>query len=124
MLELSWSQVYSFRLRRQHLDQRAPAEAMLQVASDVCGLQAQVLSAAQIGLWARVAGITASDVTRAIAEDHTLVKTWSVRNTLHLVRAVDLPLFTYALKNLKIERVGQWLTANGLTPDEIENINT
>jgi len=122
MIQLSRAQQYSFRLRRQHLAERAPLENMIQVASDVCGLQAQVLSAAQIGLWTRVTNITLADVNKAIVEDRTLVKTWSVRNTLHLVAAVDLPLFVYALKEIKTKNMESWLTANGLTVDEIQSL--
>src|SRR5579859_4863651 len=122
MIQLSRAQQYSFRLRRQHLAERAPLENMIQVASDVCGLQAQVLSAAQIGLWTRVTNITLADVNKAIVEDRTLVKTWSVRNTLHLVAAVDLLLFVYALKEIKTKNMESWLTANGLTVDEIQSL--
>src|SRR5437879_7603792 len=46
-------QVLAFRLSRHHLVKRPPASALAQVAGDMAGAQAQVLSAAQISLWAR-----------------------------------------------------------------------
>src|SRR5207245_3228104 len=46
-------QVSAFRLSRHHLVQRAPASALAQVAGDMAGAQAQVLSAARISLSAR-----------------------------------------------------------------------
>ena len=44
---LTWANVLAWRLRRQHLHERRPAEAMLAVVADICGLQAQVMSSAE-----------------------------------------------------------------------------
>ena len=45
-LPLTWDQVAAFRLMRQHLLERASAADLLQVADDMGGAQAQLLSAA------------------------------------------------------------------------------
>lgn len=56
------------------------------------GVQAQVMSAAELALWARVDGLRPADVQAALWQERTLVKTWAMRGTLHLFAAEDLPL--------------------------------
>ena len=97
MLRLTWSQVAAWRVRRHHLDQRAPAGSMLEVARRLCGLHAQVLSSALLTVWARVEEVDRRAVHRALWEDRTLVKTWAMRGTLHLLPTGDLPLWQAAL---------------------------
>jgi len=58
---------------------------MSQVVSDVCGVQAQVLSGAALSLWARINSITIQDVEDALWKHWILVKTWAMRGTLHLL---------------------------------------
>src|SRR3989442_8275071 len=65
-IRASPDQVSAFRLSRHHLVKRAPASALAQVAGDMAGVQAQVLSAAQISLWARTRGLSADDVENAL----------------------------------------------------------
>jgi hypothetical protein len=64
---------------------------------------------------ARTAGLTATDVDRALSEDRTLLITWLNRGTLHLVRSEDYfwlqalttpPLFTANATRLRQEGVG------------------
>lgn len=65
---LSWSQVSAFRVHRHHLDRRAPLKSLETVVGDVCGVQAQLMSAAEIALWARVQHLRREDVERALLE--------------------------------------------------------
>jgi DNA glycosylase AlkZ-like len=60
------------------------------------GVQAQVMSAAELALWARVDGLRPADVQAALWQERTLVKTWAMRGTLFLVAAADLPLIVAA----------------------------
>jgi hypothetical protein len=57
---------------------------------EVCGLQAQLLSAAALGMRARSAGLQASDVNPALHDERSIVRTWLMRGTLHVVAADDL----------------------------------
>jgi hypothetical protein len=70
------------------------------VAGRLCGAHAQVLSAAEFSIGRRIAGATRTDVRRALWEDRTLVKTFGPRGTVHLLAAVDLPMWTGALSAL------------------------
>ena len=54
---LRWPSVLAWRLRRQHLTERAPRERAMTVVEDVCCLHAQVASSAELTLWARVDGL-------------------------------------------------------------------
>lgn len=58
--------------------------------ADVCGLQAQVRSAAWLGVRARSRGIQTDDLDRALNEQRSIVRSWLMRGTLHVVAAEDL----------------------------------
>jgi Winged helix DNA-binding domain len=60
------------------------------ILRQVVGLQAQVLSAAALGMRVRSTGLRASDVNRALVDDRSIARTWLMRGTLHLVAADDI----------------------------------
>jgi Winged helix DNA-binding domain len=60
------------------------------ILHDVCGLQAQVWSAATLGMRARSARLEAGAVSRALNRDRSIVRTWLMRSTLHVVAADDV----------------------------------
>src|SRR5712692_1088747 len=108
-IKLSHSQVNSWRLSKHHLDKRASKADMARVVSDLCGVQAQVLSGAALSIWARVENITIHDVEDALWEQRILVKTWGMRGTLHLLSSTDLPIYIAALKT-RLERFREKIT--------------
>lgn len=89
---VTWNQVAAFRLSRHHLSERAPKKALISVAGDMAGAQAQLLSAAQISLWSRVRGLQIAHVEEALSE-RTLVKASCMRRTLFLVPSKELAIF-------------------------------
>src|SRR6516164_1547220 len=120
MLRLTWPQVAAWRVRRHHLDRRTPPGSMLAVACCLCGLHAQLLSSALLTLWARVEGLDRQAVQRALWEDRTLVKTWAMRGTLHLLPTDDLPLWHAALStSRRYRKPGLWRRF-GLTLNELD----
>jgi len=94
---VTWEEVAAWRMRRQFLDERVPAERMLEVASRLCGLHAQLASSAELTLWARVEGLEPDAVSRALWEERTLYKSWAMRGTLHLLPAAERGLWNAAL---------------------------
>jgi hypothetical protein len=82
---------------------------MEMVVSDLCGVQAQVLSYAALAIWARVEDITIQDVQDALWKHRSVVKTWCMRGTLHLISAADLPVYIAARKKTSIVK-RDWLT--------------
>ena len=103
------------RLVRSHLVERAPADRLVEVVRDVCGIHAQVMGSAELQLAARVDGITQADVREALWERRELVKTWTLRGTLHLHPADELGLWTAARRAV----VGEADHAN----DSLENVD-
>jgi len=108
-MNLSRAQVNSWRLSRHHLTKRVRKGQIEKVVSDLCGVQAQVLSYAGLAIWARVEGIAMQDVQDVLWKHRSLVKTWCMRGTLHLISASDLPVYAAARKTtLGVKR--DWLT--------------
>jgi hypothetical protein len=120
--KLSWAQVMAWRAARHHLDERVPATAMLRVVADIAGLHAQVMSSAELTLAARVEGLGPDDVRRALWEERSLVKTWAMRGTLHLLPAAEFPLWQAALSARRTWETGAWQRAFA-SLDELERLN-
>jgi hypothetical protein len=92
-LEVGWDEVRARRLARSSLAPRAPRDELVEVAGAVCGAHAQVQASAELQLAARVEGLVQADVRSALWERRELVKAWTVRGTLHLHPAGELPLW-------------------------------
>jgi hypothetical protein len=120
---LGWDQVAAWRTARHHLDERAPARAMLEVVADIAGLHAQVMSSAELTLAARVEGLEPDAVRRALWEDRSLVKTWAMRGTLHLLPAAEFPLWQAARSTTRLWESGAWQRGFGVTLDELQRLN-
>jgi hypothetical protein len=96
MITLTWKQVQAWRLEQQYLMPRVERRKFVGAVECVLGVQAQVVSAAELSIGARVDGLTRADVQKALWQDRTLVKTWAMRGTIHLLAAEDLPLVVAA----------------------------
>ena len=93
---------------------------MLAVASRLCGLHAQVLSSAELTVWARVEGLERGEVQRALWEERSLVKTWAMRGTLHLLPASELRLWHAGLGlNPRYLRPRLWQRNFGISMEEL-----
>jgi hypothetical protein len=79
------------RLARSALTERS--SSLVDVVRQVGGIHAQVQASAELQLAARVDGIAQGDVRDALWRDRTLVKAWTMRGTLHLHVADELPLW-------------------------------
>jgi winged helix DNA-binding protein len=124
VIKLLRDQVNSFRLAKQHLLNRAPKTELVKVVSDVCGVQAQVMSGAGMAIWARVDNVTVGDIEDALWKRRRLVKTWCMRGTLHLLSADDLPVYVAALKTRRLYRSGSWLKFHKISLKEIDSITS
>jgi Winged helix DNA-binding domain len=123
MLKVNWKQVAAWRVRRQHLDERAPAGSMLAVSSRLCGLHAQLMSSAELSVWARVRDLERGAVQHALWKQRTLVKTWAMRGTLHLIPASELSLWHAALRtSLRYLRPMAWKKYFGITLEELHRL--
>lgn len=122
MLDLTWEQVIAWRLSRHHLLARAPKERLLDVVASLGGLHAQVMSSAEAIAGVRVEGITPGDVRKALWEERTLVKTWAMRGTLHLLPVREFPTYVGALRTRQGYRRASWLKYFNMTVEEIDAV--
>jgi hypothetical protein len=113
-LSLTWDQVRARRLARSSLTERSPD--LLEVVRRVGGVHAQVQASAELQLAARVDGITQEDVRDALWRDRRLVKAWTLRGTLHLHPADELPLWFAARRAVSPapEGLPAWPDPNGV----------
>ncbi len=92
MMVITGEQTRWLRLRSQRLisekAQLSPGAA--QVVADASGVQAQEKPSALLGIRVRSSGLKPADIESALYLDHTIVHTWAMRSTLHLVSAQDL----------------------------------
>ncbi|MER8090680.1 winged helix DNA-binding domain-containing protein [Streptomyces sp. NPDC094048] len=135
---VTWAGANARRLERQGLaspTRLAPAD----VVRALPAAHAQVLSAAELSVGLRTAGVTRTDVREALWTQRTLVKTHGPRGTVHLLPMAELPLWTGALSAVPtgrspfppdvrmtperteavIEAIADALTGRELTVDEL-----
>jgi len=107
-------------MHRHYLASRAPPTALVDAVRGMCGTQSQIMLASMIALWARVQNLTRKDVQRALWQERTLVRTWCMRRTVHLLPADDLPIYVSALKRSCLRYERQWIAKRGVSAREAE----
>jgi hypothetical protein len=96
MTSLTWEQVLAWRLEQHCLVPRLGRRSFITAVERVLGVQAQVMSAAELSIGSRSDGLTRRLVQGALWQDRTLVKVWAMRGTIHVLAAEDLPLVVAA----------------------------
>ena len=89
-MELSEAAAVAERLRRNKLAAGSGLSSAELVVKAICGVQAQDLPAGRLSLRPRSRGLTDAAVETARAEERSVVRTWAMRGTLHLVASSDL----------------------------------
>lgn len=82
-------------MSRHWLLERGEAKDLPRIASDVCGIHAQVMPAAEISFGIR-ADVTRTEVREALSSKRSLVKTYGVRGTIHIFSADEVRLWMAA----------------------------
>jgi hypothetical protein len=121
-IPFSSDQIHAFRLRRHHLLDRS-AKDLVTICRDVCGVQAQIMSAAQLQLWARNHAITPAIVNDALWKTRSLVKTSLMRQTLHLIPADEFQLYIAAHKSARAKAVLSIMARCKITRDEADELS-
>jgi len=98
-IHLTWAEVSARRMLRHGLGAAAvaPPLGIVDTAAVMCGVHAQVMSAAEVSIGIRVPGVTRTDVRDALWRDHSLIKTYGPRGTVHLLPARDFPMWVGAM---------------------------
>ncbi len=121
MLEVTWPQVFAWRMARQSLAPRT-SEAVADVVRRCAGIQSQVHSAALLAVAQRRTSPGPDDVERALWTERSIVKTWAMRGTLHLLAADELPNAVATLRTLHPWTAPSWERYHGVTSAEVEKV--
>lgn len=109
----TWATVRRRRLARHSLLERAPAERAVDVVGAVCGIHAQVMSAAELSLAVR-ADVTRARIRELLWGRRTLVKSYGIRGTIHLFPAREHAFWMAALRAVEDPNETKRLAAFGL----------
>jgi Winged helix DNA-binding domain len=115
------AQVNAFRLTRHHLAGTQRSN-LLDVASDVCGIQAQIMASAQLSLNARLPNLTRDEIRSALNEKRTLIKTHCMRQTLHLLPSAQYATYISANKKTRAKQVRNVMDRFKITDREADQL--
>ena len=119
-MRITWGQVFAWRMRRQYLDPRTEGPAS-EIVGRLCGVQAQVWSAAATAVAVRQAAPDRAGVDRAFA-DRSLMKTWAMRGTLHLLKPRDAGAYLSLMETTGFWLKPSWQRVSGVTPRQIDEL--
>jgi hypothetical protein len=94
---VTWAEVCARRLERHALLVPSTDARPVDIVRAMCGAHAQILSAGELSIGLRIAGISLAEVRQALWTERSLVKTFGPRGTVHLLPTQDLPMWTGAL---------------------------
>src|SRR5712691_282273 len=101
-------------------DPSSKRQDFVKAVTQTGGIQAQVMSAAELALWARTDGLLVQNVKSALWQDRTLIKTWAMRCTLHLISASEFPLYVAARSTHQARNWEYYFSYYGITPAEYD----
>jgi len=123
MPSVSADRVAAFRLKRHHLVRSVlPARSLVDVCRDVGGIQAQVMSAAELSLWTRRRSTRSADVKASLWKKRELVKTTSLRRTLHLLPARDFAMYIAAMRDWSMSQTANLLRRIGADGKHVDTM--
>jgi hypothetical protein len=116
-VRVRWDQLLAWRMRRQLLDPRgSPSTA--EVVQRLCGVQAQVPSAAELAV-----AVRQDDPRPGLAEEalasRELMRTWAMRGTLHLLVPHDAGAYLALLADLRSWERPSWQRNFGVNTDDM-----
>ncbi|MFX0168617.1 MAG: winged helix DNA-binding domain-containing protein [Candidatus Hodarchaeota archaeon] len=112
--EITQGQVNGFRMDRHFLTTRASVKNLESMVIRVCGIQAQMPAPASLQLWARTERLKPKDVTEALWNSRSLLRTWCMRGTAHYIASKEFPTYLKAILEPRIPRHKEWLTKRGM----------
>ena len=121
MLEVTWPQVLAWRMKRQSLVPRT-SDPVPEIVRRCAGIQAQVHSAAVLAVAQRQRTPKPDEVDRALWDERSIVKTWAMRGTLHLIAADELPAVVGTMRTLNPWSRPSWERYFGITAGEVARV--
>jgi hypothetical protein len=115
------AQVAAYRMARHHLHD-SPGATVESISAAISGVQAQVMSCAELQFWVRNHALTRAEITRALYNRHSLVKSHFMRQTLHLVPSSDFSLFNSAMRSSLLAQVHRIAESVGVTAADLNEL--
>ena len=84
-------------MERHRLVERAAPPDLIRVVGEIGGLHAQLMSSAELSMWARIDGLERDALQEALWKHRALVKLWAMRGTLYLLPSAELGVWLSAL---------------------------
>lgn len=107
-VQITWNQARAWRLRRHLLDRRSPeSRDVVDIATRLCGIHAQVMSAAELAVMVRQRRPRPEPVRRALT-DRRLVRVWAMRGTLHVLEPGQASAFATLLAATRSWEATDW----------------
>ncbi len=120
-MDLTWPQVLAWRLGRQFVT--SPGPDAVAVAERLCG------GAGAGRVVGRAGGLPPARPRapgrrsrQALWTDRTLLKTWSIRGTLHLLPTASWPVYRAVLGTLRYWDKPSWHRGSGVSAEELDAI--
>ena len=88
------------------------------VIRKTAGIQAQLLSAARLSLWARSANVCVPGINNALLMARSITKSWAMRGTLHLLPSSELQDYSNLILPLTLRWERDWCHKRGVGADE------
>ena len=104
--------VTHFTLGRHHLLERAPKGREIETIEDILGLNAQGALNYSLSLWNRVEGLDREFIGSAV-KDRRLIRSWFMRNTVHIMPAGLAHLARAALRDSLVAEWDRWTVKTG-----------
>jgi hypothetical protein len=109
------------RLRAQGLGEARARDAHGAVRT-AFAIQAQDTRASRLGVRARSEGLVLADVTRACDDERSVVRTWAMRGTLHMLATEDVRWIVGLLGPGVVRGYARRRAGLGLTPERCDRI--
>ncbi len=119
-MKVTWKQALAWRMKRHLLDPVGDT-SVPNVVARLCGVQAQVASSAELAVRLRRSKSSPGEVGRALSRG-SLVKTWAMRGTLHLLTPEIGPAFLSLIASGRSWERPSWQKYFGVSPDQIQGL--
>ncbi len=93
------------------------------ICANISGVQAQMMSAAEIGLWARNHSLTRAEIRGELAKGRTLVRTSLMRQTLHIIPVNEFSVYINALKTSRMAPIMRMMSRFRIPRAEVDLLN-
>jgi len=115
---VSLEKMTRFYLQNHGLAERASKTDIIGVVGKICGLHAQLPMTPHHSLWNRIEEFKAEMLDQLMYRDKSLVKTWFMRGTLHIIPTLELPVYHNSLRRMWFEHQGKYMNDPRWPPAE------